>query len=682
MQRINLSRKSQSVDLAVVHLTRTVKLKRSFLNSRYGSSKTTVAKAVFTPLTYMCSSESYSARTWLENHYKSLETYYNKYMRSFPSVLMNTNNDIHLEIEKKCSLSFQNIMKTLKSKGQIVSSEEHSKAATKLKEQTTLTSVYKMLNQNTQNSFKVATEKKLNNTPVKKKQSKPSNIYNSIIQYNFGKLNIVQGNPVSAETAKPSTPYKRDVVPPSTEGTHETIPDKAKAREKKSRIAIKEVQVLKSESKSSVLPQTDLETSRNSFDKPPTTPEEIKLKLPKTKFSEGYRLFKMDDEAMNCDSDSIAKQVCDWLDSSPSNHRGKLVSDEELSETMKQLEEIFNRIVDHYKCIWERQRNENYCGAKGSYGDLQKLVSVLPALENYHLEKLTNKWDRFCKQIKEHARKNYVVYGAMVSDMQLFLLEFEEGLEKRNFNIKVEDDDDESSVESYLDTEEALKQYSYFDVDVLSDGKPVECLINKKGLSKLRTNQNNGNADLDTESGMINPSKIVDFLIENEGCNSVKNNVHVNISSSIWNDTSFKTFVEENPDQKLNCIKDIIDTSTNVQISEVLTEVNKDNIKVTEEKKEESSKSEQNTNKTDFIQKILQELKEIETNISKHDKLSPEVESKVNVPETKSKLTVLTKNKDLKKNEDTSENKMDKSRKSVNCTTTEVPKIKFETLPR
>lgn len=604
-------------------------------------------------------------------------------MRSFPSVLMDTNNDVHLEIEKKCSLSFQNIMKTLKSKGQIVSDEEHSKAATKLKEQTTLSSVYKMLNPNTQ-SFRMSSDKKLNTTPVKRKTSKPSTIYNSIIQYNFGKLDIVQSNPITEEKANPSTANRRDIFhafPLPTDEKQETKPEKAKVREKKSRIAIKEVQVQKSESKTNILSQTDQEIAlKSNLDKNSTIQEKTKSEPPKTKFSEGYQLFKMEDEVLNSGDDSIAKQVCDWLDYSPSCVGSKMVSDEEVSETLKQLEEIFNKIVNRYRSTWERQRKEGYLGAKGSHEDLLKLVSVLPVLENHHLEKLINKWEKFCNQIKEHARKNYLVYGAMVSEMQLFLLEFDRDLEKRT--VKVDIEDDESSIESYLDTEEALKQPSYIDVNILSDGKPVEYLINKKGLLKMGTNKNNGYTKLGFESGMINPSKIVDFLI---GSNSFEenstNNLNNGSENSIWNAKPFNT------GQDSNCFNDTIDTLTNVQVIKEIKEVSEDNIKVVEEKNKENSKSDQCQSKNNLVQKIIEELKEIETHISRHDILSSNVESKTNSPENKSKITVLTSNKFkeslfLNKREGKSQNEMEESKISTNCKTVEVPKMKCHTLPR
>uniref|UniRef100_A0A1B6FDS0 Protein kinase domain-containing protein n=1 Tax=Cuerna arida TaxID=1464854 RepID=A0A1B6FDS0_9HEMI len=440
--------------------------------NRYGTGKTALIKAVFMPLVFICTSESYRARTWLELHYEFLQSFYNKYMRSFPVIFLETNGDPHLELEKKNSASFQKIMKTLKTQGKIVSKEEHCRAAQKLKldaapahtlQKPTTPSVLL-------NPFKTSSEIKLDSNCAKGKRSKPSAIYNSIIQYNFGKLDIIQEKKEAPKRQQEQDQSEQELDKNGDLRSAQSMTN-VLVKEKKPRIAIKEIQqkqISESDERLSLIDQDGchfscekhpkissepLETTNPNDNKTITSRSSPEKSEINDKFSAGYHLFKMEEELNEAHSDDEnikTKNACEWLDTFTSNGGNKIVSDAEVASSMNYLEEIFGRIVSRYDSTWRRQFEEGYIGAEGNGEDLLKLMTVLPTLESYHMDKLIQKWKKFCRQVQDHASKNHVVYAAMVSEMQLFLLEFEAELDSKNIKIY---ESDNSSLDSHTDVE-------------------------------------------------------------------------------------------------------------------------------------------------------------------------------------------------------------------------------------
>uniref|UniRef100_A0A1B6KLU7 Protein kinase domain-containing protein n=1 Tax=Graphocephala atropunctata TaxID=36148 RepID=A0A1B6KLU7_9HEMI len=513
---------------------------------RYGTGKTVMIKAVFMPLVYICTSESYLARMWLQCHQDFLQSFYNKYMRSFPAIFLETNGDLHLELEKKNSLSFQKIMKVLKTEGQIVSKEEHCRAAQKLKVDSTSARYAYTAKPNTPNgiinSFKASPESKLGMNCTKRKISKPSAIYNSIIQYNFGKLDIVQTKKDKPkerpEREQPERTQSEQDQPEQEQSekeqhdTDETSPvaqsiTKVPQTEKKSRIAIKEIQRKQSSvtcktlvcsdqdgpqisgAKESRISSEDIEVkhsdpSLNDSYKRSTLENDVK-----DQFSAGYQLFKMEEEVLhtNSDEENIKTQnACDWLDNFTAIEGNKSVSDDEVANTMNYLEEIFNRIVSRYKSTWKKEFEEGYIEAEGDSEDVLKLKMVLPALENYHMDKLILKWKKFCQQIQDHARKKHIVYAAMVSEMQLFLLEFEAELDSKDIKIQ-------GSVNSSLTGTVSVREaINCVESDLLANQKSEQNVVNITSIESSENTEKQSNKIMIESDSPVVRDRTVEFI--------------------------------------------------------------------------------------------------------------------------------------------------------------------------
>ncbi|KAG8252253.1 hypothetical protein J6590_062413 [Homalodisca vitripennis] len=500
--------------------------------NRYGTGKTALIKAVFMPLVFICTSESYRARTWLESHHEFLQSFYNKYMRSFPVIFLETNGDPHLELEKKNSASFQKIMKTLKTQGKIVSKEEHCKAAQKLKlDAVSANSAYTVQKHTStnilSNSFKTSSEIKLDSNCAKGKGSKPPAVYNSLIQYNFGKLDIVQ--------EKKDSPKRQLEQDKSVQGQPDKNGDLQSAqsmtnafvKEKKSRIAIKEIQqkqISDSDEQLSLIDQDDphvsgekrprisseqLETTNANDNKNISSKNSPVKSEINDRFSAGYHLFQMEEELneANSNDDNIkTKNACEWLDNFTSNEGNQIVSDAEVASSMNYLEEIFNRIVSRYDSTWRRQFEEGYIGAEGNGEDLLKLMTVLPALESYHMDKLILKWKKFCRQVQDHASKNHVIYAAMVSEMQLFLLEFEAELDSKNIKIY---DSDNSSLDSHTDVEDVKNCGSF---ENLSNVKSEQNIINVNSSESIDNGSKESNNVKNDSGSPTMRQKTIDFI--------------------------------------------------------------------------------------------------------------------------------------------------------------------------
>lgn len=360
---------------------------------------------------------------------------------------MDTCGDKHLQMEKQRALSFQGIMKTLKTNGRIVTKEEHAKASQKLKEEKTMAHVANM--------FKILPDNKLNASSTKQNKSKPSAVYNSIVQYNFGKLDIIQSRKDSPKSPKEPQKLTKKIKKESTPA--EEIPEQPRTldipepsraeqtprKDKISRIAIKEIQQKQvNEMDKNTTLMNNVQTDKcilRDTQNPPTTnsPGTDAKEDVKVKFSEGYELFKMEETSS---SEDESPSACEWLDTYAVGDGNKVVTDAQVVSTLTDLEEIFNRIVKRYNSTWLRQYEEGYLGAQGDSDDLLMLMKVLPALEEFHMRKLMEKWSKFCKQIQDYARKNHIIYAATVSEMQLFLLDFESELDKKNYKIFEEND--------------------------------------------------------------------------------------------------------------------------------------------------------------------------------------------------------------------------------------------------
>lgn len=360
---------------------------------------------------------------------------------------MDACGDKHLQTENQRALSFQGIMKTLKTNGRIVTKEEHAKASQKLKEEKTMAHVANM--------FKILPGSKLNASSTKQNKSKPSAVYNSIVQYNFGKLDIIQSRKESPKSPKEPQKSTKNMTKESTPA--EEIPEQPRTvvipeplraeqtprKDEISRIAIKEIQqkqVNEMDRNTTLINnvQTDKCMLRDALI-PQTTnsPGTDRNEDVKVKFLEGYELFKME-ETSSSEDESLS--ACEWLDTYAVGDGNKVVTDAQVVSTLTDLEEIFNRIVKRYNSTWLRQYEEGYLGAQGDSDDLLMLMKVLPALEEFHMRKLMEKWSKFCKQIQDYARKNHIIYAATVSEMQLFLLDFESELDKKNYKIFEEND--------------------------------------------------------------------------------------------------------------------------------------------------------------------------------------------------------------------------------------------------
>uniref|UniRef100_A0A1B6IT00 Uncharacterized protein n=1 Tax=Homalodisca liturata TaxID=320908 RepID=A0A1B6IT00_9HEMI len=478
--------------------------------NRYGTGKTVLIKAVFMPLVFICTSESYRARTWLESHHEFLQSFYNKYMRSFPVIFLETNGDPHLELEKKNSASFQKIMKTLKTQGKIVSKEEHCKAAQKLKlDAVSANSAYTIQKHTStnilSNSFKTSSD----SSCAKGKGSKPPAVYNSLIQYNFRKLDIVQEKKDSPKRQLEQGQFVQGQPDKNGDLQSSQSMTNAFVKEKKSRIAIKEIQQKQISDSDEQLPLIDQDVPRVSSEKHPrisseqleTTNSNCNKNISSKnspvnsdindKFSAGYHLFKMAEELneANSNDDNIkTKNACDWLDDFTSNEGNQIVSDAEVASSMNYLEEIFNRIVSRYDSTWRRQFEEGYIGAEGNGEDLLKLMTVLPALESYHMDKLILKWKKFCRQVQDHASKNHVIYAAMVSEMQLFLLEFEAELDSKNIKIY---DSDNSSLNSHTDIEDVKNCGNFENLTNMKSEQDIINVISTESIDNGSKESNN-----------------------------------------------------------------------------------------------------------------------------------------------------------------------------------------------
>lgn len=441
-------------------------------------------------------------------------------MRSFSFMFLDTSGDQYLETMKQRSESFQMIMKTLKAKGWIVTKKEHKKNAQQLKDNVSMVQFVGSQN-NAFNFYKKSSKKKLNPISLNKK-SKPSTVYNSIIQYNFGKLEnnhavkdlILKQKQIKSKTkkcvedSKTKNLIKENIfrsaikeiqqVQVSIQSNNEPL---QKIKERKCRLAIKEIQQAQNNGPSNnetlkkinsiefekqisssieKLPVSTSISNSNSHRKI-SSKQEIR-----EKFTEGYQLFQMEDDLFSDTSseeeyDSSSNHSFEWMDMFEEN---KIVSDGEVTSTMNHLQEIFDRIIRRYDSTWKRQYEEGYIGFQGNPEDLLKLMQVLPELENYHIQKLMLKWKNFCNKIKDHARKNHVIYGAMVSEMQLFLLEFESELD--NKNIKVFSDSENSYDDVFIHSEVSAQHLqNYYDSDSISSE------VSKNEASELRTNEHN-----------------------------------------------------------------------------------------------------------------------------------------------------------------------------------------------
>ncbi|XP_054287790.1 uncharacterized protein LOC129003516 [Macrosteles quadrilineatus] len=552
---------------------------------RYGADKTTMIKSVFQPLLYLCTSESYKARTWLEGNYVHLQPFYHKYMRSFPVLFQDTYGDTHAEIERQHSLSFQRLMKALKSDERIVTEEEHRKAAQKTREgQIRLArSMYSVVKPKSTNFTSIqkreCREEKLN-VGVKRKSCNQT-LYNSIIQHNFGKLDLAQAKPPAQPIKEPKdiSIFKKEEIKTTTEASN-----KKTKRVKKSRIAIKEIREYVSPRSESSQVQECSESSTtvdslsvNSVKTSPSNEEFPMKKSPllatKERFSEGYQLFQLDEPMVVSDEERMAN-TCDWIEAYTEKDEGKEVSDVEVTSTLQYLEEIFNRILQRYDSTWTKQYMEGYLGAQGDSKDLTKLMSVLPALETYHMKKLMSKWDGFMKEIKNNARKNHVVYAALVSEMQLFLLEFEDELDKRGVKVL---EDDESSLENDLDTEFILRNKDSEDLNILSNGKPVETLLNKNTTVQVDLELKKDTSAQVTQDVKSYENKTAHFV----------DSIYISDSEdesdgvSVW-ETKTEDKVEKQPetdkvidgegktelDKEIVCTKEVKDKEINVKVEE------------------------------------------------------------------------------------------------------------------
>lgn len=405
-----------------------------------------VIQAVFLPLIHLCTSESYKARTWVEANQELLQTYFVKYTRSFPVMFLDTSEDLHLEIVKQRSKLFQNIMRTLKTKGWIVTKEEHSKKAQKIQED--ISRVYldnSKINRRTALELNKNALKKNQNCSGSKNVSQPFVDYSSIIQYNFGKLKMYE---VQHEDTVPQGQQEQSEIKNKTIEDFET---KNTITEYDSKLEITqfepEISVPQNNEILEKINTTDFKiyttkteenktgkTSASNSLKKKTSDQEIK-----ERFTEGYQLFQMEEEPLISDSSSeeesiVSNDSCKLINTYM-EEKYMVVTDEEVANTMFHLQEIFTRIVRFYDLAWKQRYEEGYTGFQGDSEGLLKLMKVLPALESCHMQILIKKWNNFCDKIKYQARKNHIIYAATVSEMQLFLLDFETQHDKKYIKI-------------------------------------------------------------------------------------------------------------------------------------------------------------------------------------------------------------------------------------------------------
>lgn len=354
---------------------------------RNGLGRTGVIKAVFLPLAHLCTSQSYDARYWLETNQETLKLYYNKYVRSFPSVLMDSDGDRHQEMMEQRSLAFSTIMKKLSKCERIVTSEEHKTAAER--ERPMLCSVFTSVKYN---QFRHPCRE------VSSKNGKAKPSLNLVIQQCFGKRGPERGDKLAKSQGKPSQGIQN-----IQESTISKLPIKTCVDNTN--------KTIESNVKCGTL-ESSLDSRENSWKEQDSgyihlQPEDVFLS-----------------DKSSVDDNGLGGHSCERSGSCMGN-RSEAVSDEEVKSTMHYLQDIFNRILKNYLSAWKGSYEEVYTKFDGDPEDLTRLMIVLPALDRYNINKLLQKWNEFCHTIYKDARRSHVVYGEMVSEIQLFLLEFE-----------------------------------------------------------------------------------------------------------------------------------------------------------------------------------------------------------------------------------------------------------------